>query len=156
MSTPAKKQPSISSFFNKTPKAKLQTGPNGPNGDVLKTKTPEVLKAKTPTNSVSSSKLVAGSLVWARLTGYPWWPALVCKHPTQAKVERKVQGQVEVHVQFLGEQTRAWVAGGLVKRWEEQVDKVQGEREGGEAWRKGVKDAENVASLSNEVKYSSC
>ena len=55
---------------------------------------------------------------------------------------------MEIHVQFLGEQSRAWVSTGLVKRWEEKVDRSEGERE--EAWRKGLADAEKVTSLSPE------
>ena len=106
----------------------------------------------------------AGLLVWARLTGYPWWPAILCNHPTlvsflskvnlclikftQDKVERRVQGQREYHVQFLGEQSRSWITADCVKRWEKEVNKSEGERD--ENWRKGVQEAEKVKTLSNQ------
>ena len=106
----------------------------------------------------------AGLLVWARLTGYPWWPAILCNHPTtvsclskvnlglikltQDKVERRVQGQREYHVQFLGEQSRSWISADCVRRWEKEVSKSEGEKD--ESWRKGVEEAEKVKTLSNQ------
>jgi DNA mismatch repair protein MSH6 len=29
-----------------------------------------------------------GSIVWAKLDGFPWWPSLVCLHPVK-KVEKE-------------------------------------------------------------------
>lgn len=59
-----------------------------------------------------------------------------------------MQGQRECHVQFLGEQSRSWISADCVKRWEEEVNKSEGEKD--ESWRNGVKEAENVKTLSNQ------
>lgn len=51
----------------------------------------------------------SGDVVWAKLAGYPWWPSLVCSHPT-AKTHIKGGKKPEVHVQFFDTPpTRAWV-----------------------------------------------
>ena len=63
-------------------------------------------------------------------------------------MERRVQGHREYHVQFLGEQSRSWISADCVKRWEEEVNKSEGEKD--ESWRNGVKEAENVKTLSNQ------
>ena len=63
-------------------------------------------------------------------------------------MERRVQGQREYHVQFLGEQSRSWISADCVRRWEAEVNKSEGEKD--ELWRKGVKEAENVKTLSNQ------
>ena len=67
---------------------------------------------------------------------------------TQDKVERRVQGQREYHVQFLGEQSRSWISADCVRRWEKEVNKSEGEKD--ESWKKGVEEAENVKTLSNQ------
>ena len=59
-----------------------------------------------------------------------------------------MQGQRERHVQFLGEQSRSWISADCVKRWEEEVNKSEGVKD--ESWRNGVKEAENVKTLSNQ------
>ena len=84
----AKKQASLFSFFQKTPKPKA-----GPNGDSprseQKHKKPEDEakkpgeKAKKP-EGLGAGGREAGSLVWARLEGFPYWPAMVVPHPTLA------------------------------------------------------------------------
>lgn len=63
-------------------------------------------------------------------------------------MERKVQGQKEYHVQFLGEHSRSWISADCVRRWEKEVNKSEGEKD--ESWRKGVEEAENVKTLSNQ------
>lgn len=45
-------------------------------------------------------------LVWAKLEGYPWWPALVCHSPG----ENVFLKNNKIHVQFFDEPpTRGWV-----------------------------------------------
>ena len=64
-------------------------------------------------------------------------------------MERKVQGQKEYHVQFLGEESRSWISGDCVKKWKEREAKgSEGEKD--EAWIKGVEEAEKVKTLSNQ------
>jgi hypothetical protein len=29
-----------------------------------------------------------GSLVWAKISGYPWWPSIVCEDPSARKAYR--------------------------------------------------------------------
>ncbi|ESO97193.1 hypothetical protein LOTGIDRAFT_143393, partial [Lottia gigantea] len=48
-------------------------------------------------------------VVWAKLEGYPWWPSLICNHPTLEKFFKGGKTP-EVHVQFFDNPTsRAWV-----------------------------------------------
>ena len=55
-------------------------------------------------SATKGSSLEAGSLVWAKLQGYPWWPGLLFMH--KGMLERKVEGQRELNVWFLGENSR--------------------------------------------------
>jgi len=93
-----------------------------------------------------------GSLVWAKMQGYPWWPAIVCEHPTQGEVERGSGSSVEVHVKFLGEEHRSWIAASLLKQWDEEVDKSGGAKE--KAWLKGMEEAEDAVALTNEERLA--
>ena len=62
--------------------------------------------------------LCSGRLVWAKLPGYPWWPSMICNHPTTGKCQRKR----EVHVQFFDDPvTRSWIDKDLIKPWSEKV-----------------------------------
>ena len=68
-------------------------------------------KEKTPPKqsngeSSSAAKIELCGILWAKLEGHPWWPSLICNHPTLGVYERKD----ECHVQFFGEPpSRAWV-----------------------------------------------
>ncbi len=55
------------------------------------------------------SAFKVGDVVWAKLEGYPWWPSLVCNHPTlDTHIKRGKKDQV--HVQFFDEShSRSWV-----------------------------------------------
>ena len=100
-----KKQTTLFSFFKKIPK------PSDNDSDTLAV---SALKAEADAQAISH-KLSAGSrkgagtfeegsLVWAKLQGYPWWPGVLCMH--KERVERKVEGVSEFNVWFLGEDTR--------------------------------------------------
>ena len=83
-------------------------------------------------------------MVWSKLQGYPWWPSLVCDHPTEKRSFRKQ----ELHVQFFDDPiTRAWVNIDLIKPFNEKVGRGEG---ADQTWDKGLKDAEKVVELSNE------
>lgn len=61
-------------------------------------------------NSATACKFSEFDVVWAKLDGYPWWPSLVCKHPT-AQIFYKGVKRPEVHVQFFDEtSSRAWLS----------------------------------------------
>lgn len=93
-----------------------------------------------------------GSLVWAKVVGYPWWPALVSDHPHRAQHHRGTPPNTEIHVQFLGENHRDWVAASLVRPWGQQVDIQHGEKE--PAWIEGVKLAEEAVDMSDEERLA--
>jgi len=69
---------------------------------------------------------------------------MVCNHPTEERSARKG----EVHVMFLDTPVnRSWVSDTMIKMW---GDSVMKEGAGDKNWEKGVRDANAVASLSNE------
>ncbi|XP_061481629.1 DNA mismatch repair protein Msh6 [Rhineura floridana] len=52
-----------------------------------------------------------GDLVWAKLEGYPWWPCLVYKHPTEGTLFRGRGRASRIHVQFFDDDpSRGWVS----------------------------------------------
>ena len=85
-----------------------------------------------------------------QLPGYPWWPSLVCNHPTEGKAYRKG----EIHVQFFDNPVaRSWVSDSLVKKWSEghgTVTRPPTSRPDFANWEKGVADGEKVAGMTNE------
>ena len=57
-----------------------------------------------------------GNLVWAKLEGFPWWPAVVCDDPELNRYRRTNKQRIEkTHVQFFDiPPSRAWVPAKLV------------------------------------------
>ncbi|XP_044284717.1 DNA mismatch repair protein Msh6 isoform X2 [Varanus komodoensis] len=52
-----------------------------------------------------------GDLVWAKLEGYPWWPCLVYRHPTEGTLFRGRGRASRIHVQFFDDDpSRGWVS----------------------------------------------
>ncbi|XP_046724831.1 uncharacterized protein LOC124398656 isoform X2 [Silurus meridionalis] len=81
-------------------------------------------KSSVPEEEMFFCSLVPGSLVWARQSGYPWWPAMVEQDPnTEEYLEfrREVDFMpYKCHVTYFGEPvTRAWVACNRVKDYAE-------------------------------------
>jgi len=76
----------------------------------------------------SEPDLVSGSLVWAKIGGFPFWPAMVCPDwrsgPLQS-YHRKVASYHQYHVRFFGDASEAWInRSGLKKHPEEQPQTV--------------------------------
>ena len=112
------------SYFTKTPKSKKPSSPVcGETADKKKNQSPkeeaqgfkpingEKAKINEQTTDKSNkneglAKIELCDILWAKLEGHPWWPSLVCNHPTQGVFQQKEK----VHVQFFGEPpSRAWV-----------------------------------------------
>ena len=48
--------------------------------------------------------------------------------------------------------SRSWIAASLIKQWDEDVDRNGGNKE--EAWLKGLQEAEEAATLTNEERLA--
>ncbi|XP_052006608.1 DNA mismatch repair protein Msh6 [Xyrauchen texanus] len=58
----------------------------------------------------SSSKFNAGSLVWGKMEGHPWWPCMVVPQPLSGQQMRGRGRDQRLHVHFFDEPpTRGWV-----------------------------------------------
>ena len=127
-------QKTLFSFFKKTPKSEASDG-----------RAEKKISNSGAGRTEGHSGFPAGSLVWSKLPGYPWWPSMVCNHPTAGKTYRKG----EIHVQFLDTPvTRSWVPLSMVKKWGEKVVK-----EGGPdlpSWVAGVEQAEKAVGLTDQ------
>ena len=112
------------SYFTKTPKSKKPSSPVcGETAEKGKNHSPkEEAQGFTPisgqkahikerksagrSNKNDDAQVELYDIVWAKLEGHPWWPSLVCDHPTQNIFQQKNK----CHVQFFGEPpSRAWV-----------------------------------------------
>ena len=115
------------SYFTKTPKSKTPPSPvcgetaekkknNSPkegakgfspiNGEKAATKKDKNSPKRSNVKSSSPEKIELCGILWAKLEGHPWWPSLICNHPTLGVYKRND----ECHVQFFGEPpSRAWV-----------------------------------------------
>jgi len=104
-------QKTLFSFFTKktTPSKNVSQTTN--QGNVLASKETNLQKIDESgdASNVKEKDYVTGDLIWARLDGYPWWPALVCPHPT-TKTHLKPGAKPQVHVQFFDQPpSRAWI-----------------------------------------------
>ena len=128
-------QKTLFNFFKKTPKSQAS------DANVENKKS----TSSGEGNTEAHSGFPVGSLVWSKLPGYPWWPSMVCNHPTAGRSWRKG----EVHVQFLDTPvTRSWVPLAMIKRWGEKVVRAGGPEL--PSWVAGVEQAEKAAGLSNQ------
>nr|XP_006822603.1 PREDICTED: DNA mismatch repair protein Msh6-like [Saccoglossus kowalevskii] len=101
------KMNTLFSYFTKSPPAsKTETSPtlgDLPNG---KSKNSSPGEAANQTRGQPACKHKIGDIVWTKLDGYPWWPGLVCSHPTQNVFFKGGK----IHVQFVDEtKSRAWI-----------------------------------------------
>ncbi|BFZ11157.1 hypothetical protein BsWGS_14196 [Bradybaena similaris] len=142
--TPKGKQANtLFSYFQKTPKSDASSG------DVLSPRrSPNSDKASAKNHSSVASK---GDVIWAKLEGFPWWPSLVCDHPTE-KVHTKGGKSAQVHVQFFDTPpTRAWIKARNIKPFKGANDEAC--QKGGQFYslnnkiRQGVVDADKALLL---------
>ncbi|XP_072293048.1 DNA mismatch repair protein Msh6 [Eucyclogobius newberryi] len=72
----------------------------------------KLFKDKAPQKKDSSPKFSfnAGSLVWAKMEGYPWWPCMVIPQPLTGQQMRGKGKDQRAHVHFFDDPpTRGWV-----------------------------------------------
>nr|QIC49977.1 DNA mismatch repair protein Msh6-like protein [Actinia equina] len=80
-------------------------------------------------------------IVWAKMEGHPWWPSIICKHPTHDKYLK----DKKYHVQFFGEPpSRGWVN---VKQVEPFV-KGQKKGNGDPSIKKAVIEADRASQMN--------
>ena len=66
--------------------------------------------AATGVNGAASGERLPGDVVWAKLEGYPWWPAMICVDPNSAK-GGSFSRLGKIHVQFFDStSSHAWVS----------------------------------------------
>ncbi|KAK3850399.1 hypothetical protein Pcinc_042896 [Petrolisthes cinctipes] len=130
------KQASIYNFFTKSPASNNNnSGNNGKNNVKLK--------------GTSVSEL---DLVWAKLEGYPWWPALVC--PSPGENNKTFTNNNKIHVQFFDTPpTRGWVKETLVKAFcppgEKGIPTYKDPH-----WVKALKEAQKVNNINKQDRNS--
>lgn len=111
------------SYFTKTPKkTSPQTADKAEGAKENKTP-PSSAQGETSKNGKSGMSTPCGisnhnsmikanatikclQIVWAKMEGHPWWPSIICKHPTQDEFLK----DKKCHVLFFGEPpSRGWV-----------------------------------------------
>ncbi|XP_066983199.1 DNA mismatch repair protein Msh6 isoform X2 [Macrobrachium rosenbergii] len=125
------KQPTLFTFFTKSPKASKPRQETSSSPGTLKLKGSDV-------------KLL--DVVWSKLDGYPWWPSLICENPTDKTYKRKGQ----IHVQFFDDPpTRGWVRETFIKPYcvagENGIPTYKDP-----AWVTAVEEANGAVKLSKE------
>ena len=104
------------SYFTKSPKVGSTAGKNASTSPKeqakqvnVKNKSPAGPTKKSPTPFFVQRHEV-GEIVWAKMDGHPWWPGMICKHPSSGRHEKKSGKFIDVHVQFFGKPpTRGWI-----------------------------------------------
>lgn len=105
------------SYFTKSPKVASTAGKNKSTSPKEEAKHVNGKSGKTPPANPRTPvapfvvrRHNEGDIVWAKMDGHPWWPSMICKHPSTGEHERKSGKFISVHVQFFGEPpTRGWV-----------------------------------------------
>ncbi|XP_013386030.1 DNA mismatch repair protein Msh6 [Lingula anatina] len=113
----SKAQNSILSYFSKTPKSeKTQNKEKNVLTPKQTRSSPNRSGSQGDKKEKATGKVAPGDVVWAKLEGYPWWPSLVCNHPTLHTCTRTKGRNTDVHVQFFDNPpSRAWVKEKYVK-----------------------------------------
>ncbi|XP_065063209.1 DNA mismatch repair protein Msh6-like [Rhopilema esculentum] len=102
------------SYFTKSPKVgatagkKSNASPKEQAKELKEKNGSTPIGPKSPVFNVQSHG--EGEIVWAKMEGHPWWPSMICKHPSTSKLEKKVGKFIELHVQFFGTPpSRGWI-----------------------------------------------
>jgi len=68
-------------------------------------------RKKTPIIGTKADKLENGSLVWAKVKGFPNWPCIVCRDPVTGSFKTQRNNKIQkVHILYLEwSNTRSWV-----------------------------------------------
>ena len=101
--------------------------------------------SKTPIPPKEGYEL--GSIVWAKLDGFPWWPSLVCLHPVK-KVEKEGG---KIHVQFFDNPpTRSWIHMKFARPYtgSQNFDSLGVSKPKDSDWDHGCKEADNALAMS--------
>ncbi|CAL1537586.1 unnamed protein product [Lymnaea stagnalis] len=157
--TPKGKQSNtLFSYFQKTPKleksGEILSPRKSPNSDKKKNCTitePNTAKSNNAKKGTETTDSSLGDVVWAKLEGFPWWPSLVCNHPTQ-NTHYKGGKIAQVHVQFFDEPpSRAWIKAKNIKAFKGANDEAF--KKGGQFYtlnnkiRKGVEEADKAIAM---------
>lgn len=104
------KQNTLFSYFSKSPVAATHEQSNkSSTNDVLSPKRSPNNGKKAQSQSGVEKSFLVGDLLWCKLDGYPWWPSLVCNHPTE-NTHYKGGKNPQVHVQFFDTPvSRSWI-----------------------------------------------
>ncbi|XP_077517281.1 DNA mismatch repair protein Msh6-like isoform X1 [Amblyomma americanum] len=148
------KENTLFAYFTKAPNpkaapTKTDSGASpAVNGKGKKSASP---KGKSITNGASSSKGGAPclhDLVWAKLEGHPYWPALVTAPPSGGAFVKDRAKQPSVHVRFFDSPpSRAWVKIRLTKPFKGARHPEVPAQLFKAGWTKGVEQAEKALSL---------
>ncbi|XP_055521222.1 zinc finger CW-type PWWP domain protein 1-like isoform X4 [Leucoraja erinacea] len=105
-------------------------------------------------NDIIYAELVPGSIVWAKQSGYPWWPAMVEHDPQSGKyfmfTSDSDQCPSKYHVTFFDNiVTHAWISVSLIKSFQENPrDKSISKRD----FAKRINAGRKMAEAAQKVK----
>ncbi|XP_061410457.1 zinc finger CW-type PWWP domain protein 2-like isoform X2 [Lethenteron reissneri] len=105
---------------------------------------------------VFSHNYQTGSLVWAKMTGYPRWPAVVCPDPDNGKDMNRKHNDVSYHVEYLGQpRSRKWIN---VQQMEpfSQLKNVPSKARNGGWLNTALKEANEMISIPCEERLHLC
>ncbi|CAG7726423.1 unnamed protein product [Allacma fusca] len=171
------KQNSILNYFQRTPKSSPSTStipeknvdpgkktpPSVDNKDKSITTTPvssriseskrksvgleSAKKRPRPTDTSPTKEFSSGAVVWAKLEGYPWWPAMIRGEQQGSVCHRS--NRSEYHVQFFDRPpSRAWIRKSDIKSFKGSTDGAVPPAKTDPNWLDGCKYADGVLSLS--------